>query len=288
MSGLYDDVSEIMITRERLDEICTELGRKISEDYKGKKLILVGIMKGGLIFLSDLLRKITIPVEFGTITASSYGQGTSSSGQVKILQDLDMEIKDKDGKKYSVCIERIHQEEDVAKLLHYNQDGTAYSLIDYNKSGVPLIEIVTKPEIRSAYQAKKFAEMVRQIVRYLNISNADMEKGQMRCEPNISIQEKGKWQLKDGKIVPIGQYKLNPKTEVKNIGSITAVEKAIEYEIQRMHDQIKNGEKITQQTRGWNADKNITEFQRSKESADDYRYMPEPDARLACSPERLY
>ncbi|MFA5340520.1 MAG: hypoxanthine phosphoribosyltransferase [Clostridia bacterium] len=96
MSGLYDDVNEIMITRERLDEICEELGRRISDDYKGKKLILVGIMKGGLIFLSDLLRKITIPVEFGTITASSYGQGTSSSGQVKILQDLDMEIKGKD------------------------------------------------------------------------------------------------------------------------------------------------------------------------------------------------
>ncbi len=96
MNELYNDVSEIMITKERLDEICTELGRKISEDYKGKQLMLVGVMKGGLIFLSDLLRKITIPVEFGTITASSYGKGTSSSGQVTILQDLDMDIAGKD------------------------------------------------------------------------------------------------------------------------------------------------------------------------------------------------
>ncbi|HPJ76204.1 MAG TPA: hypoxanthine phosphoribosyltransferase [Clostridia bacterium] len=96
MSVLYDDVSEILITKEKLDEICGQLGEKISHDYKGKKLILVGIMKGGLIFLSDLLRKISIPVEFGTVTASSYGQGTSSSGQVKILQDLDMDIRGKD------------------------------------------------------------------------------------------------------------------------------------------------------------------------------------------------
>jgi aspartyl-tRNA(Asn)/glutamyl-tRNA(Gln) amidotransferase subunit B len=116
-----------------------------------------------------------------------------------ICSDGYLEIKDSDGKKYSVGIERIHQEEDVAKLLHYDKNGIAYSLIDYNKSGVPLIEIVTKPEIRSAYQARKFAEMIRQIVRYLNISDADMEKGQMRCEPNISVQEKGKWKYLDGR-----------------------------------------------------------------------------------------
>ncbi len=178
-----------------------------------------------------------------------------------------------------VEIERIHQEEDVAKSTHHIESisGKPYTLIDYNKSGVPLIEIVTKPCITNAKDAKDYATRIRQIARYLDISDADMEKGQMRCEPNISIQEKGKWQLKDGKIIPIGNYKLNPKTEVKNIGSITAVEKAIEYEIQRMLEEIRSGKKIIQQTRGWNADKNITEFQRSKESADDYRYMPEPD-----------
>lgn len=96
MSGMYDDISEVLITREKLNEICERLGSKISEDYTGKKLVLVGVMKGGLIFLSDLLRKITIPVEFGTITASSYGSGTSSNGQVTIQQDIDMDIKGKD------------------------------------------------------------------------------------------------------------------------------------------------------------------------------------------------
>lgn len=179
----------------------------------------------------------------------------------------------------NVEIERIHQEEDVAKSTHHIEVGTnkEYSLIDYNKSGVPLIEIVTKPCIRSASQAKEYATRIRQIARYLNISDADMEKGQMRCEPNISIQEKGKWEQKDNMILPIGDYKLNPKIEVKNIGSISAVEKSIEYEIKRIIDELENGKEIVQQTRGWNADKGKTEFQRSKETADDYRYMAEPD-----------
>ncbi len=178
-----------------------------------------------------------------------------------------------------VAIERIHQEEDVAKSTHHVESGSGkeYTLVDYNKSSVPLIEIVTKPNIRSAKDAKDYATKIRQIARYLNISDADMEKGQMRCEPNISIQEKGKWEYKDGKILPIGKYKLNPKVEVKNIGSITAVEKAIEYEAERMSKELEDGEEIKQQTRGWNAAKGITEFQRYKESADDYRYMPEPD-----------
>ena len=179
---------------------------------------------------------------------------------------------------FEVKIERIHQEEDVAKSTHHLSTSEGeYSLIDYNKSGVPLIEIVTKPCIRNAKDAKDFATQIRQIARYLNISDADMEKGQMRCEPNISIQEKGRWEEKDGKIFPIGDYVLNPKVEVKNIGSITAVEKAIEFEVERLTKELEEGKKPVQQTRGWNANKSITEFQRSKETADDYRYMPEPD-----------
>jgi aspartyl-tRNA(Asn)/glutamyl-tRNA(Gln) amidotransferase subunit B len=104
-----------------------------------------------------------------------------------------------------------------------------------------------------------------------------MEKGQLRCEPNISIQEKGKWDYKNGMITAIGDYNLNPKVEIKNIGSITAVEKSIEYEFNRLLEALEQGEEIGQQTRGWNADRGITEFQRSKETADDYRYMAEPD-----------
>jgi len=198
---------------------------------------------------------------------SQYKDPICSNGKVTLPSEVEIEI------------ERIHQEEDVAKSTHHKEASTnkEYSLIDYNKSGIPLIEIVTKPCIRSAKDAKDFATQIRQICRYLNISDADMEKGQMRCEPNISIQEKGKWKYEDGKILPIGDYKLNNKVEVKNIGSITAVEKSIEYEVKRLTEEIANGKEIIQQTRGWNADKGITEFQRSKETADDYRYMPEPD-----------
>jgi aspartyl-tRNA(Asn)/glutamyl-tRNA(Gln) amidotransferase subunit B len=198
---------------------------------------------------------------------SQYKRPICSDGYVETVSGVKIDI------------ERIHQEEDVAKSTHHveNSTGKQYSLIDYNKSGVPLIEIVTKPCIRSAKDAKDFATEIRKIARYLGISNADMEKGQMRCEPNISLQEKGKWEYKDGQILPIGDYKLNPKVEVKNIGSITAVEKSIQYEVERLTKELEEGKKIEQQTRGWNADKNITEYQRTKETADDYRYMPEPD-----------
>lgn len=196
-----------------------------------------------------------------------------------ICSDGYVNIKDENGKMFKVEIERIHQEEDVAKSTHHTESSTGmeYSLIDYNKSGVPLIEIVTKPNIRSAYQAKEYASRIRQIARYLGISDADMEKGQMRCEPNISVQEKGKWEYIDGKIVAKEGYTINPKVEIKNIGSISFVEKSIEYEVNRLIKEIEEGKEIIQQTRGWNADKGITEFQRSKETADDYRYMPEPD-----------
>lgn len=190
-----------------------------------------------------------------------------------------LDIKDEDGQKYTIEIERIHQEEDVAKSTHHteNSTGMEYSLIDYNKSGMPLIELVTRPNIRSAYQAKELASKIRQIARYLCISDADMEKGQMRCEPNISVQKKGAWKYEDGMIKPIGDAKLNSKVEIKNIGSISAVEKSINFEVSRLIEELENGKEIIQQTRGWNADKGKTIFQRSKETADDYRYMPEPD-----------
>ena len=198
---------------------------------------------------------------------SQYKRPICSDGYVETVSGVKIDI------------ERIHQEEDVAKSTHHVESSTGkqYSLIDYNKSGVPLIEIVTKPCIRTAKDAKDFATEIRKIARYLGISDADMEKGQMRCEPNISLQEKGKWEYKEGQILPIGDYKLNPKVEVKNIGSITAVEKSIQYEVERLTKELEEGKEIKQQTRGWNADKNITEYQRTKETADDYRYMPEPD-----------
>jgi aspartyl-tRNA(Asn)/glutamyl-tRNA(Gln) amidotransferase subunit B len=202
---------------------------------------------------------------------SQYDQPICSDGFINIT--------DPEGNLKRIDIERIHQEEDVAKSTHHTEKGSnkEYTLVDYNKSGVPLIEIVTRPVIRSASDAKEFAARIRQIARYLGVSDADMEKGQMRCEPNLSVQEKGKWEYKDGRIIAKEGYKLNPKVEIKNIGSISAIEKAIEYESSRLIEELEAGNSIKQQTRGWNPDAGVTEFQRSKETAEDYRYFPEPD-----------
>ena len=174
-----------------------------------------------------------------------------------------------------VAITRIHLEEDTGKSSH--PAGKPYTLVDFNRSGTPLIEMVTEPVIRDAATAKKFCQNYQQILRYLDISNADMEKGEMRCEANVSVQEKGKWQYADGQIKPLGDYVLNPKVEIKNINSFRAVEKAIEYEVKRQIQAIADGEKLIQETRGWNEDKAATVSQRIKETSADYRYFPDPD-----------
>jgi aspartyl-tRNA(Asn)/glutamyl-tRNA(Gln) amidotransferase subunit B len=175
----------------------------------------------------------------------------------------------------SVEITRIHLEEDTGKSTH--PAGKPYTLVDFNRSGTPLIEMVTEPVIRDAATAKKFCQNYQQILRYLDISNADMEKGEMRCEANVSIQEKGRWEYTDGQIKPLAGYKLNPKIEVKNINSFKAVEKAIEYEIKRQERALADGEKLIQETRGWNENKAATVSQRIKETSADYRYFPDPD-----------
>ena len=174
-----------------------------------------------------------------------------------------------------IKITRIHLEEDTGKLIH--PADKPYSLVDYNRAGTPLMEMVTEPVIHDAATAKKFCQRYQQILRYLNISDADMEKGQMRCEANVSVQEKGKWEYVDGEIKPKGDYQLNPKVELKNINSFKAVEKAIEYEIKRQIRALENGEKLVQETRGWNETKGETVRQRIKETSADYRYFPEPD-----------
>lgn len=175
----------------------------------------------------------------------------------------------------SVDITRIHLEEDTGKLTH--PAGKKYSLADYNRAGTPLMELVTEPVIKSAEQAKKFCQRYQLILRYLEISDADMEKGQMRCEANVSVQEKGKWKYENGEIKPINDYKLNPKIEIKNINSFKAVEKAINFEIKRQEQALADGEKLVQETRGWSDDKSETFSQRVKETSADYRYFPEPD-----------
>ena len=175
-----------------------------------------------------------------------------------------------------VSITRIHLEEDTGKSTH--PKGKGYSLMDYNRAGTPLMELVTEPVIKSPAQAKEFCQTYQRILRYLDIADADMEKGEMRCEANVSVQEKNKWEYKGNcEIKPLGNYKLNPKVELKNINSFKAIEKAINYEIKRQTEAIDSGDELVQETRGWNENKGQTVSQRIKETSADYRYFPEPD-----------
>ena len=172
-----------------------------------------------------------------------------------------LEIKLTNGQKKKIGITRIHMEEDTGKLLH-TADGV--TLVDFNRTGVPLIELVTEPDINSSEEAKKFCQDLQLILKYLDVSNADMEKGQMRCEVNISLNKEG-------------ENKLGTKVEIKNLNSFKSVEKSIEYEIKRQSQLLDRGEAVVQETRGWHDDKQITFSQRNKENAYEYRYFPEPD-----------
>lgn len=163
-----------------------------------------------------------------------------------------------------VRIRRIHLEEDTGKLQHTTIDGKKVSMIDYNRSSVPLIEIVTEPDIHSAQHAKAYGKKLRQILRYLDISDCNMEQGSMRLEANISLSE-------NADTLP------NYKVEVKNINSFGFLEKAISFEIERQTKVLESGEIPTQETRGWSESKNATFSQRTKEDAEDYRYFPDPD-----------
>lgn len=163
-----------------------------------------------------------------------------------------------------VRIHRIHLEEDTGKMIHKTIDSKQLSLIDFNRGGVPLVEIVTEPDIHRPAQAKAFAKALRDIIRALDISDADMEKGSMRLEANISVTT-------DPTQLP------HYKVEVKNINSFRYLEQAITYEFSRHVSLLEKGETPAQETRGWNESKVQTISQRSKESAEDYRYFPDPD-----------
>lgn len=173
-----------------------------------------------------------------------------------------IEFKNNQGEIVSINLTRIHLEEDTAKSIH--PTSSDYSLIDYNRSSSPLLELVSEPEITNAQDAKKFCETYQLILQRRGIARADMEKGEMRCEANISVR-------------PEGQNEFGTKVEVKNLNSFRSVERAIEYEVKRQIELIESGGKVEQETRGWNEAKQKTYVQRKKETAADYRYFPEPD-----------
>ena len=176
---------------------------------------------------------------------------------------LDIEVN---GEKKQIRITRAHMEEDAGKLVHHGTSITDsdYSLVDYNRTGTPLLEIVTEPDMRSAKEAVAYLEKMRAILQYIGISDCRMEEGSLRCDANVSVR-------------PVGQKELGTKTEIKNINSFKGVEKAIEYEALRQAEILEDGGKIIQETRTWDEKEGVTKSMRTKEEANDYRYFPEPD-----------
>lgn len=176
-----------------------------------------------------------------------------------------------DGKEKVVSITRAHMEEDAGKSNHFGE----YTLINYNRSGIPLLEIVSGPDMRTAAEAAEYARTIRQILRYLDVCDGNLEEGSLRCDCNVSVRK-------------VGAEKFGTKVEIKNINSFRFVEKAIEFEIDRQIEAVEKGEIIAQETRLWDPDKNRTFSMRTKENAQDYRYFPDPDLMpVIITPEQL-
>ncbi|MCX8084837.1 MAG: Asp-tRNA(Asn)/Glu-tRNA(Gln) amidotransferase subunit GatB [Calditerrivibrio sp.] len=175
-----------------------------------------------------------------------------------------VDIKTENGIK-RIGITRIHMEEDAGKLIHGENLGNPNSsYIDYNRTGTPLIEIVSEPDMRSSEEAKLYLENLKKILEYIGVSDCSMEKGSLRCDANVSVR-------------PIGQKEFGTKVEIKNMNSFKNVQKAIDYEIRRQISEIQSGNLIVQETRLWDPDRGVTVSMRSKEESHDYRYFPDPD-----------
>ena len=176
---------------------------------------------------------------------------------------IDIEVG---GKTRRIRITRIHMEEDAGKLVHSgNTISTSDSSnVDYNRTGVPLLEIVSEPDLRSGEEARAYVEKIRSIIKYLDVSDVRMEEGSLRCDANISVRL-------------MGDEKLGTKTEIKNMNSLTALQKGVEYEAIRQAETLEDGGTIVQETRTWDDSKGMTLSMRKKEAENDYRYFPEPD-----------
>lgn len=182
---------------------------------------------------------------------SQYDLPICEQGEIKFFVD---------GYEKTVSITRAHMEEDAGKSTHHGD----FTLINYNRAGIPLLEIVSGPDLRTPQEAAEYSRTIRQIVRFLGVCDGNLEEGSMRCDCNVSVRK-------------VGQEKLGTKVEIKNINSFRFVEKAIEYEIDRQIDEVENGKLIIQETRLYDPDKNRTFSMRLKEDAQDYRYFPDPD-----------
>jgi aspartyl-tRNA(Asn)/glutamyl-tRNA(Gln) amidotransferase subunit B len=186
---------------------------------------------------------------------SQYEQPLARNG--KIL------IQTSQGERF-IRVRRVHIEEDTGKLTHIHNDDESYSLVDLNRAGVPLLEIVSEPDLNSAEEVRAYATALRTILRYLEVNSGDMQKGVMRIEPNISVH-------------PIDTNKLGTRTEIKNLNSFRALERSVDFEIHRQIELLTKGHKVRQETRGWDEALQETVPQRLKEESEDYRYFPEPD-----------
>jgi len=182
---------------------------------------------------------------------------------------IEVEVAEKGKETYlkRIGIERLHMEEDAGKLVHAGSDrlaGSTHSLVDYNRAGVALAEIVSKPDLRTGREAAEYASEIRRIMRYLGVSDGNMQEGSLRCDVNISVRR--------GPDAPFGT-----KVEIKNMNSFSAIQKAIDFEIKRQIKAYESGERVVQETRLWDESKQLTKSMRSKEGAADYRFFPEPD-----------
>jgi len=187
---------------------------------------------------------------------SQYEQPLSYGGFIEIKSG---------GRRKRIGIARLHLEEDAGKLVHGTEgDDSSFSFVDFNRCGVPLIEIVSEPDLRTPEEAKEYLSLLKAILEYVEVCDGNMEEGSLRCDANVSVR-------------PRGASKLGTKIEVKNMNSFRAIQKALEYEIQRQVELLRQGEVLSQETRLWDAEAGVTHSMRTKEEAHDYRYFPEPD-----------